>query len=215
MVAYTTPDCLPYFNGSDAPCLNTGSVCDPSTVWCDQARLIEDKLTAFDEVVARTAESVPIAWIESTIPVAYVIGVVGSEVQPLYDTVRVDTDNMVNLDEYGIGFTFNRTGIYTLWGWLEGVVATNLGAGQSMSGRFSVEQTPFNNIYGLAGVNEITTSWETFVNDVPIRANLHHVLPVTGVGQRLLSNLSFSGITNDAVVITSLHIGAAWMADLP
>lgn len=215
MVAYTTPDCLPYFEGTDAPCLNTGTVCDPSTVWCDFAELVEARLTSFDEVIARTAESVPMAWVESTVPTTYVIGTVGSEVQPLYDVVRIDTDSMVNLDEYGVGFTFNQTGIYMLWGWMEGITSTNLGAGQSMSGTFSIEQTPFTNLYGAAGVNEITTSWETFVNDVAIKANIHTVLPVTAAGQQMLSNLGFSGITNDSVTITSMHIGAIWMADLP
>lgn len=109
MVAYTADFCLPYFEGSDSPCLNTGTVCDPSTVWCDFANLVEAEMVSIDAILGRTATSVPIAMItyEPATP-----AVPADSVVP-FDAVSIDTDQMVNLEIFP-GISPNRNGIYLI-----------------------------------------------------------------------------------------------------
>lgn len=107
MVAYTPQFCIPFFEPTDSPCLNIGTVCEPQSVWCAAMGIVESNLTAFDTVVARTATAVPLAsisfegdpdnnTINGTIP---------------FDIVNLDTDNMVDLSVFA-GITPRRNGIY-------------------------------------------------------------------------------------------------------
>jgi hypothetical protein len=96
MVAYTSPDCLPYFEGTDSPCLNTGTVCDPSTVWCDLAALLDARFTAWDSVLSRTAGTIPLAQVKQTVPVTFPLSTVDHF--PLtWEFVVQDTASMVDL----------------------------------------------------------------------------------------------------------------------
>lgn len=96
MVAYTTPDCLPFFEGTDSPCLNTGTVCDPSTVWCDLAELLDAKFTAWDGVLNRTVVSYPIAQVRRTTPVTVSLGNLDSF--PItWEEVVQDSNDLVDL----------------------------------------------------------------------------------------------------------------------
>lgn len=210
MVAYTLPDCLPYFEGSDSPCLNTGTVCEPSTVWCDFANTVEAKLTSFDEVIARTATSVPIAWAETRTSVTQAVG--GGDILAALDTVRIDTDNMVNLDANASGFLFNTPGLYLIWAWAQATTVT--APGNSIGGLMEFELTPFNTAYGLATLNAVQASWESFVQNSPITANIHMVLPVQEASTSFL-RFSVSGVVGDTVTYTQMSVGAAWMAELP
>ncbi len=214
MVAYTDPDCIPYFEGGDSVCLNTGTACDPSTVWCDQAEIIEAKLDFFDSVVARTATSVPIAWVQTTTPFTYQIDSSPPELHMVFTTVRVDTDNMVNLDVEADGFTINTPGLYNFWIFATGTTSTNLGAGQSMEGRVNLSLEGLPAIYGLATISEMTASWESFVNDVRIATNGSFVLAATA-GTIVRASISGSGIVADSVTYTQVSMGASWIGDLP
>ena len=121
MVAYTLPDCLPYFECTDSPCLNTGTVCEPSTVFCDLADKLETIVTGFDLTVNRTATGVPFAKVALTSP----------QVQPVtsgtfafrinWDAVLADNDDMVNLDSDAQFVKINRPGIW----WVELYVSGN------------------------------------------------------------------------------------------
>jgi len=106
MVAYTPDLCLPYFESTDSPCLNTGTVCDPSTVWCDLIALVEANLTAADSIIDRTAAAIPLASISYNPDTPVVInGVIP------FDIVNMDTDNMVDLSVTA-GIVPVRNGIY-------------------------------------------------------------------------------------------------------
>lgn len=109
MVAYTPHLCLPYLEGSDSLCLNTGTVCNPSNTWCDLAALVEAQLAAIDDIDARTGMSVPLAKISYN-PTTFVT--LPNNIIP-FDTVDVDTDSMVDLDSF-IGIIPRRNGIYEL-----------------------------------------------------------------------------------------------------
>ena len=212
MVAYTDPDCIPYFEGGDSVCLNTGTPCDPSTVWCDQAEVIEAKLDFFDSVVARTATSVPLAWVETTTPFTFTNGI--AELHVDFTTVRVDTDNMVNLDVESDGFLINTAGLYNIWGFATGTTSTSFGVGQSIEGSYGLDVTGMPAIYGLPTITEVDNRFEVFVNDVRVAINFAITLPITA-GARLRVTITGSGITNDQVTYSKVSLGATWVGDLP
>lgn len=110
MVAYTPDFCLPYLEGSDSPCLNTGTVCDPSSAWCDLIGLVESQLDVFDSIAARTGSAVPLAKIRFTPPVPIDPTLYPQSIP--FDIIDIDTDNMVNFDVQPAAIVPNRNGIY-------------------------------------------------------------------------------------------------------
>lgn len=121
MVAYTSPDCLPYFECTDSPCLNTGTVCEPSTVWCDLTALLEPRLNAFDTVVARTSTAVPFAKVARFAVQEIDISVAGYDNLVQFDTVLADNDSMVDLDLDARFIMIDRPGIYSFEVYLAGL----------------------------------------------------------------------------------------------
>lgn len=121
MVAYTSPDCLPYFECTDSPCLNTGTVCEPSTVFCDLAADLEVILNGFDVTVNRTATGVPFAKVARTAPQVETVtsGTFAFRIE--WDAVLADNDDMVNLDADSEFVLINRPGIW----WVELYVSGN------------------------------------------------------------------------------------------
>lgn len=212
MVAYTSPDCIPYFEGGDNVCLNTGTECDPSTVWCDQAEIIEAKLDFFDSIVARTATSVPLAWVETTTPFTFTNGT--PELHVNFTTVRADTDNMVNLDVESDGFLINTAGLYNIWGFATGTTNTSFGAGQSIEGSYGLEVDGMPPIYGLATITAVDNRFEVFINDVRVAINFAITLPISA-GARLRVKITGGGFTNDQVIYSKVSLGATWVGDLP
>lgn len=116
MVAYTANLCLPYFEGTDSPCVDTGAVCDPSTVWCDVARIIDSTFTTFDDTISRAVDSFPYAQVAvSDIPFTFSSG--ASNLQThlvIWDTAVGDSDGMVNLTTDPSTVTLRRSGIWNL-----------------------------------------------------------------------------------------------------
>lgn len=209
MVAHTSPDCLPYFEGTDSPCLNTGTVCDPSTVWCDFAELVEVKLTEFDSIVARTATSTPIAWVETLVPALWTVG--DPDIAVPFDTVRMDTDSMVNLDATPSGFVINTPGLYQIFGWVIGL--TDMSGG-TIEVSATITLTPTSLAYGTPSVNQLNTDFELITQDVLATPNIHMVLPLQA-GQSLFMTIGGGGSAGSTVLFGQVSLGAAWMGDLP
>jgi hypothetical protein len=113
VVAYSNKFCLPCFEPDDSPCVNTGTLCDPSTVWCDLVGIVDTQLGLIDSVLARTVETIPLASVTGTQVSETFPGVV------IFDTVEYDTDNMVNLDVNANLITPTRSGIYMAFGYVE------------------------------------------------------------------------------------------------
>lgn len=111
MVAYSSTYCLPCLEGSDSPCVNTGTLCDPSTVWCDLVNIVEAQLNPIDDLISRTATAIPLASVTGTQPLDS-----GIPVNVVFDTVMFDTDNMVNLDANPTVVTPQRSGMYMVYG---------------------------------------------------------------------------------------------------
>lgn len=107
MVAYSPTFCLPCLEGSDSPCVNTGTTCEPSTVWCDLVNILEGVLNPIDTLLSRTATAIPLASVTGVAPLGQV-----SPLPIVFDTVEFDTDGMVNLDLNPLIVTPQRNGVY-------------------------------------------------------------------------------------------------------
>lgn len=90
MTACTPIYGLTYPIGSDRPC-------DQATPLCAMTNQVEVILDRLDLVTARTVTSVPQAQVRVTVPLTQAASPGGSPVYVLFDTVDVDTDNMVDL----------------------------------------------------------------------------------------------------------------------
>lgn len=117
MVAYSANFCLPCMEGTDSPCVNTGSLCEPSTPFCDTANILEQQLNLIDSIIGRTTVSIPMASVLTS-----------GDSQPgdpfEWEIVDYDTDNMVDLDANASVITPQRDGIYMF----SAQVITQLGA---------------------------------------------------------------------------------------
>lgn len=209
MVAYTTPDCLPYFTGTDALCVNTGTVCDESTVWCDFAELVEEQLTAFDEVVARAATSVPMAWVETTTSFQYTTG---TTLAAPFDTVRVDTDNMVDLDANPSAITVTRSGLYQLTAYATGTW-DRIGAGTGAA-RMTVLVNPVTLVMGLATASTYSCNRAVYLDLETVSPAIQVTIALVA-GQVLTASFSGSGVTTDVATYTKAMMSLTWVGDLP
>lgn len=210
MVAYTTPDCLPYFEGADSPCLNTGTFCEPSTVWCDFAETLESKLVSLDET-ASVAQFPPMAWVETTTSFNVAVGG-GLTTIPVFDTVRVDTADMVNLDADSSGFAATRSGLYTVFGYLYGTVDTPVAASAEIT--LNIEFTPNMSLYGAGSINNLTASHTAPLDGSEVAASIHSVVPWS-IGQRLVAQITSNGPSGTVFTLTKVTLGAFWVGDLP
>lgn len=116
MVAYTSPNCIPYFEGPEDICLNTGTVCEPSTVWCDMAALIDAQLTEFDSIVSQQISSFPYVEVAIT-DLPYLVdsgGISGTSQIAIWDAVIGDSDNIVDLGADPSTFYLRRSGIWAI-----------------------------------------------------------------------------------------------------
>lgn len=112
MVAYTSPDCLPFFECTDSPCLNTGTECEPSTVFCDLTALLDAKFLAFETTTLRTSVAIPIFKVARTAQQIIDTNIAGVSDQIEWDTVLADNENMVNLDVDPTVARIDRAGLW-------------------------------------------------------------------------------------------------------
>lgn len=112
MPGYTSPDCLPYFLCTDSPCLNTGTECEPSTVFCDLVALLDTKLTTVDDIIGRTTTAVPFAKVARNATFTSNNGIAGYDSRIVWDTVVEDNFNMVDLDANSKAIVVRTPGLY-------------------------------------------------------------------------------------------------------
>lgn len=210
MVAYTSPDCLPFLEATDSFCVNTGTVCEPSTVWCDQAEILEARLDSLDAVVARTATSTPIGWMETTVAARRTVG--DPELQPTFDAVRVDTDNMVDLALNASGFQVNTAGLYQVVAYAIGTA--NVQPGNSIVSGVIVRQAPPLLTYGADTLFSAQSEMQTVITGQILTPAVHVVLPFQA-GQAANIALYGGGVTGDFMTYSKISFLLAWMGDLP
>jgi hypothetical protein len=91
--------------------VNTGTVCEPSTVWCDLAELLDARFSSWDSVLDRTVVSYPIAQVKRTTPVTVSMGGLDSFPVVWEEVVR-DSNDMVNLTLDSESVFIRRPGIW-------------------------------------------------------------------------------------------------------
>ncbi len=209
MVAYTSPDCLPYFGCDDPLCLNTGSTCEPSTVWCDFAEAVEAKLNTFDEVVQRTAGSVPMAWIQATVPTVVLADQPSAPI--IFDSPLVDTDDMVDLDTLPSSLTVNTPGLYQLV--YSGVgTATNGGAAAV---HLDANLAPFASLYSFNPPSFTSVDFEIPITGLVVTPMISVVYPLAA-GQSFNFAARMTGVpAPDNVIYSLITAGLVWLGDLP
>lgn len=210
MVAYTSPDCIPYFECSDPVCLNTGTTCEHDSVWCQQAEIIESRLDEFDTTVTRAVTTVPMVLLQTNVSFRHTVQISGFTTVEFTETV-VDTDSMADLDNLPTGFTVNTPGLYEVVVYLFGVTET-LGSSMGINVTFSLN--PVNP--GLNGVqqNSIMTTYLAVIADIQVTPQIHMVIPFFA-GQVGSVAVSTGGSVGDYIQFSYAMVGATWMADLP
>ena len=221
MVAYTQDFCLPYFEGSDSPCVDTGTVCDPSTVWCDMAAKIDETFTAFDETINRSVDSFPYAQVAiSDVPFTFETGSsTGATHLLIWDTVVGDSDRMVDLNVDPSTVTIRRSGIWNfhhVLNWQALLAASviqidiiNPGAPKitptvSQIFREWVEAVASPDIFGAT------------VQGVSSVIDMYYLVDVSSGPVPIQIQLTLSGpASNNIATVAIAQFSARWVADLP
>lgn len=202
MPGYTAPDCLPYFTCDDSPCLNTGSVCEPSTVWCDLADLLDARLTAYDNVINRTAVTVPFFKIARTTQQIIDTNVVGYSSQIQWDAVLADNDGLIDLTSLATQARIGRPGLWWFQLYLYGTPPATTGnvfyggINDGSPGSFYTQmaaQYRGNNVYIRADYStEVTQSQLDISGPVSIGATANFT-GTTGTGLVLVNYAEMTG----------------------
>lgn len=98
VVAFTPTYSLPYWQSTDPPCF--GGDCQQDNPFCDFMDIVDERLTAVDDTVARTVTAVPFAKISAN----------GDF---FFSTELADNDGMVDLATYN-GIVPRRDGVYQI-----------------------------------------------------------------------------------------------------
>lgn len=208
MVAYTSPDCLPYFEGSDNVCVNTGTLCEPSTVMCDMAALVEAKLDGFDALVARIGTTTPMAWVTRDVVLR-----VSSQFRTAWTAAVVDTDNMVNLDIDPYIIRFNTSGLYQLFYSFRGLSTIGVPGDVLVVGS-SVDVSSAAPYPGV-GPNFYDASAASNASNQYLTISASAVWPFTAGQSISLSSFQMSGTVGDGAVWSAIGMGVAWLGELP
>lgn len=209
MVAYTDPDCIPYWEGGDGPCVNTGTLCEPSTVMCDAMSIVEARLDEFDDLVARIATSTPIALVTRETSLRTVVG---DSVLVEFTSSVVDTDNMVSLDAEPTAIQINQSGLYQVFFSFRGLasIATAPNTVQVSATLQVSTAAPYPNLF----TNAIIAGGTAHQNGAFLTVNASSVWPLTA-GQVLTLDTIGNGTVNDGANWSAIAMGAAWMGELP
>lgn len=208
MVAYTSPDCLPYFECDDSACLNTGTVCDPSTVFCDLVNLIEGQLVTIDNVIARTATAIPLAKVARNALFILNTNLPGYDTRIPWDTVLEDNNDMVNLDIQPKAVLVSVPGIYYVSSYVVGappatvsnVLNHTVGTGV---GTFLAQ----NDTLWRANSNYSNLALETQVSAAQIAA--------AGGSYPLATMVDFQGtVGNGLLAVSYAEMTVYWVADI-
>lgn len=209
MPGYTTPDCLPYFLCTDDPCLNTGTVCEPSTVFCDFTALLDTKISAIDNIIGRTATAIPLAKVARNSVFTIDTNVVNYDARIVWDTVVEDNNDMVDLELNPRAITVHTPGIYMVSGYAIGAPPNTvnnifyiyLGTG---TGSFTTQASTL----WLGGTNPETIANQQLVTQFNIDT-FSGVYPFS-----LLAD--FQGTVGTGIVtVNYAELTVYWVADVP
>lgn len=195
---------------------STDRPCDAVDCMCDFAESVEALLTVNDDILRRTATTVPMAHIYTSVPLVYTVGV--SADQFPFDSVRIDTDNMVDFSVNPYGVIINTPGLYSVW--FSWQIKTNnvaldqflteaefrfpSGSFDSGSAQLFIESfplSPINDFDGAAVVPNICVTNDTLLDlHATARSNLQ---------------INITGPSNATADIIQMEMNVTWVADLP
>jgi hypothetical protein len=179
---------LPYIECSDRPC-------DQEDTWCAFVNAVEIELDRLDGVVARTVTTIP----QFEVAVgAYVFASSGDR-KVAFDTINVDTDDMVDLTSDPFSFSINTVGRWFFYF----RVSTN--GNSALQGNIPVSVV---NVPSLGGHNVGQDYQDDGTNyPVPIDGSGIYRYPNTGTKVGLTVNTA-------ATAIISATFGGYWLGDL-
>lgn len=222
MVAYTPGFCLPYFEGSDSPCVDTGEVCAPSTVWCDMAAKIDAAFTSFDETISRSVDSFPYAQVaRSDVPFTFSTGTsTAATLLVLWDTVVGDSDGMVDLNVDPSSITIRRSGLWNfncivVWrsGDTNDILRTTLvtpGAPKISATFVDIFEQWVEAVPSVSGAVEGPTLGLSNVMDMTYAVDVS-----TGPAQFQIQLENNTGVGGIDATVEVCRFSARWVADLP
>lgn len=209
MPGYTTPDCLPYFLCSDDPCLNTGTVCEPSTVFCDFTALLDAKISAIDNIIGRTATAIPLAKVARNSVYTINTNPIGYDARIAWDTVVEDNNDMVDLDLNSKAILVQTPGIYMISSYVIGAPPATVNnifsiyIGTSTGSILTQADTLW-----LGGTNPETVAHEELIT-APNIAGFGGAFPLSTLAD-------FQGTTGTGIVtVNYAEMTVYWVADVP
>ena len=193
---------LPYPTGASRPC-------DYDETSCEFAEAVEAQLDLLDTVVLRTETTVPMAWIKTSTSFFTVQNAGQNAIfEPPFDTVIVDTDNMVDLIQFN-GITVNTPGLYLCWIYVRGTAT-------------AVIATDTNNLYSifLNPPGALSNNWFPPVKFTQVQLNQVQrqgvltvlLLPAdTQVG----FTITPSAQPGDTMLFSDVEMALTWLGDTP
>lgn len=195
MTACTPIYQLPYQTGSDRPC-------DAPDVWCDFAADVEAQLDTFDAIVDRTVDAIPMAQVRLTAPYTFDSSLISGPVP--FDTVDVDTANMVDLATSPFLITLPRFGRY------------------GASFHLTIATIPVTNSVTavIADGTTFMAPFDTYISDtsIPIPMNGSMSFRYDGTPTDVTSgavNLRLLFPSSPSLIVNSARFNVFWMGDLP
>lgn len=196
---------LAYIECADRPC-------DQSTTWCDFINTVEVNLDRIDATADRTVDTIPQAQVRLTIPRTQGTNPGGGTPQLVpFDTVDVDTANMVDLAADPFTILLPMQGIYFVYFDVE---ATTTGAGNRLTARAasangSSAPAVANQLYLDDGSPVFMSSSGEFRYQNPIPAGTSNY---TTSDNRLVLQVNAPAV---GIPLTAVTFGTYWLRDLP
>lgn len=204
------PTCTPFY---DLPfIIGTDRPCDQSATWCAFAAAVDAELDRFDDIVDRTIDTIPMAQIRLTLPRTQAANPGGGlTVLVPFDTVDVDTDNMVDLAASPFTITLSRFGVYMVYFTVEGTTA-----GSNIEWRIAAEH-PTDSVANVASQRYLDdTSTPVVISSAGMYRYLNPVpagtSDYTTADARLVLSADAAGA---GLPLTAVTFGVYWMRDLP
>lgn len=199
---------LPYATGASDPC-NIGST------GCAFAEAVEEQLDVLDDIVARTAGTVPFAYAMSFAPQLYDNNFPGDFVLTL-DTTLADTNNMIDLASDNAHITFNTEGLYSVFFSVE--MTAPVGAA-SVEIDMSVMNTSGSDVSGNASYfsDDFPTS-----PSMPLKTNGARLTNVCATGEFIINvepgytvgcGLVVAGTLGIISTVHEFRLGALWLRE--
>ena len=199
---------LPYPTGASNPC-------DYDETSCAFAEAVEAQLDALDDIVARTAGTVPFAYGMSFAAQLYDNNFPGSFILTM-DTTLSDTDNMIDLSFDNSVITFQTPGVYSIFWSVE--MTAPVGAA-SIGINPSVFNTSGSGISGNTAYfsDDLPTS-----PSMPLKTNGARLTNVCATGEFIIDVGTGYTVRSDLVtagtlgIISTIHeyrLGALWLRE--